>query len=55
MKRFLSKVTTKYQAVIPKEVRKIMNLKVGDYIVYEVTADETIILKKGKIKIETED
>ena len=55
MKRFISKVTTKHQAVVPKEVRKMLNLKVGDYVVYEVTADESVILKKGKVKIETED
>lgn len=40
-----SKVTTKYQATIPKEIRTKLNLKAGDYIVFEEKDDQIVISK----------
>lgn len=40
-----SKVTTKYQATIPKEIRIKLNLKAGDYVVFEEKDDEIVISK----------
>lgn len=47
-KRFVaSKLTQKYQASIPKEVRELLKLKQGDQIVYEIAEDETVTIRKG--------
>jgi len=43
-----SKLTIKFQATIPKDVRKSLKLKAGDTIVFEVIDDKTVILKKAK-------
>ena len=40
-----SKVTAKYQATIPKEIRAKLDLKAGDYLVFEDKNDEIIISK----------
>lgn len=55
MKQYPTKITTKFQAVIPKEVRNLLDLKQGDYVVYEVDEKNKVSIKKGKIKIEVED
>lgn len=54
MKQYPSKVTTKYQAVIPQEVREILGISQGDYVVFEVDDYKKVSVKKGKIKIEVE-
>jgi antitoxin PrlF len=40
-----SKVTTKYQATIPKEIRTKLDLKAGDYVLFEDKSDEIVISK----------
>lgn len=42
------KLTSKYQATIPKEVRKKLDIKAGDSIVFQIQKDGSIILKKAK-------
>ena len=42
----LSKITTKYQASIPSEVRKILHIKAGDYLEFD-NIDGNIVLKKA--------
>lgn len=41
-----SKITQKYQATIPKEIRELLKLKQGDRIVYEVE-ENTVTLRKA--------
>ena len=48
-----SKLTSKFQVVIPKEVRETLNLKEGDYIIFEIDGKK-VEIKKGIIK-EAED
>lgn len=55
MDDFISKVSSRGQVVIPLEVRKILNLKEGDYVVFIVDESNNINLKKGKIKIVLEE
>lgn len=44
-----SKVTTKYQATIPKEIRAKLDLKAGDYVMFEERNDEIVISKVTSI------
>lgn len=39
MKTTTSKLTSKYQATIPKMVRKILQLKAGDAIAFDIEED----------------
>ncbi|MFH1832502.1 MAG: type II toxin-antitoxin system PrlF family antitoxin [bacterium] len=41
-----SKLTIKYQATIPKEVRSVLDVKPGDRIVFEVLPDKSVVLRK---------
>lgn len=41
-----SKLTSKYQATVPEEIRKHLHLKKGDRIVYKTFLDGTVILRK---------
>ena len=45
-----SKVTRKFQATVPKAVRKHLNLDNGDLLVFLKDHDE-ITVKKGTVKI----
>jgi len=45
-----SKVTRKFQATVPKAVRKHLSLDNGDLLVFLKTHNE-IILKKGAVKV----
>ena len=45
--RYSSRLTSKFQATIPKEVRKQLKLESGDQIVYEVLQDGTVIVRKS--------
>ena len=51
--RFSSKcsarLTSKYQATVPREIRKRLHLKSGDEIVYELLEDGTVILRKNTL------
>lgn len=46
-----SKLSSKFQVTVPKSVRKILGLDAGDLIVF-VTNHDTILVKKGEVKIE---
>ena len=43
-----SKVTEKYQATIPQEVRKLLRLKAGDSIAFQITNNGLVLLQKSK-------
>ena len=43
-----SKLTSKNQATIPKEIREKLNLKPGDRITFEVSINNQIIIRKAK-------
>ena len=47
----ISKVTIKYQASIPKEVRDKLNIKAGDFIEFDIEGDK-VILKKANSNID---
>ena len=43
-----SKLTSKNQATIPKEIRDILNVKSGDRILFEVVEDgEEVVIRKA--------
>jgi len=45
-----SRLTSKFQATIPKAVRDFMRLDKGDLLVFVINKNE-VVLKKGEIKI----
>lgn len=45
--RATSKLTTKYQATIPKAVREALNLERGDSVVFEVSDDGVVTLARA--------
>ena len=42
----ISKITSKFQATIPKEVREMLGVKAGDCIVFEVMTNGQIVVRK---------
>ncbi|MBA2368081.1 MAG: type II toxin-antitoxin system PrlF family antitoxin [Candidatus Protochlamydia sp.] len=44
----ISKLTSKYQATVPKKVRQALNLKSEDQIIYEILDNNTVYLRKAK-------
>jgi AbrB family looped-hinge helix DNA binding protein len=44
--KYAARLTSKYQATVPKEIRKHLHLKSGDQIVYELLSDDTVIVRK---------
>lgn len=44
----LSKITSKYQATIPKEIREKLELSSGDTIAFQIMESGTVILRKSK-------
>jgi len=42
-----SKLTSKYQATIPKEIRKLLKLKAGDNIIFELTDDGVVVVRRA--------
>lgn len=42
-----SKLTSKFQTTIPQEVRSVLDLKAGDHILFEVTAEKQVKIKKA--------
>jgi len=42
-----SKLTSKFQTTIPQEIRKLLGLKAGDRLIFEVTEDNNVQLKKA--------
>ena len=47
--KYFVKLTSKYQATIPKEIRKHLNLERGDEILYEVLPDNTVVIRKSSL------
>jgi antitoxin PrlF len=45
-KRYTAKLTEKYEAIIPTEVRRHLHLKKKDQIVYELLEDGTAVIRK---------
>jgi len=44
--RYASRLTSKYQATVPKEIRRHLHLESGDQIVYELLPDQTVVIRK---------
>lgn len=42
-----SKLTSKFQATIPQDIRAILDLKAGDQIIFEITKNKQVHLKKA--------
>ena len=42
-----SKLTSKFQTTIPQDIRSTLNLKAGDRIIFEITRDKQVIIKKA--------
>ena len=45
-----SKVTAKYQATIPKEIRAKLDLHAGDYLLFEDKNDQIVISKAKNVE-----
>jgi antitoxin PrlF len=44
--QYSAKLTSKYQATVPKEIRKHLHLEKGDEIFYELLPDDTVTVRK---------
>jgi antitoxin PrlF len=42
-----SKLTSKFQTTIPQKIRKFLGSKVGDQIIFEITKNKHVHLKKA--------
>lgn len=42
-----AKVTSKYQATVPQDVRNALGIKAGDTIIFEVGDDNKVIVRKA--------
>jgi AbrB family looped-hinge helix DNA binding protein len=47
-----SRLTKKYQATLPVQVRKILQLKAGDKVAFEIENDTVVIRKVEPLEIE---
>ncbi len=45
--RYSSRLTSKHQATVPKEIRAQLKLESGDEIVYELLEDGTVVVRKS--------
>ena len=52
MKTATSKLTTKYQATVPKVIRKKLNLNTGDFVAFDIDGDAIRLRKAKSIDIE---
>ena len=52
MQTSISKLTSKYQATVPKAVRKKLNLNAGDIIAFEIDNDTIKLRKASPIDID---
>jgi len=52
MQTAISKLTKKYQATVPKVVRKKLNLNAGDSIAFEIDSDIIKLRKASPIHVE---
>ena len=41
-----SVLSSKGQVTIPKEVRELLRLKPGDFVIYEIGGDDTVTLRR---------
>ncbi len=48
MDLLITRLTSKNQTTIPKEVREVLHLHPKDRIVYEISKDNTVIIRKAK-------
>lgn len=46
-----SKLTTKYQATVPTSVRKVLQLKAGDVLGFEINGDEVKLRRATPIDL----
>jgi antitoxin PrlF len=46
-----SKVTSKFQATIPKDIRKLLKIKAGDRIIFECTNNEIRVRKQKPLDV----
>jgi AbrB family looped-hinge helix DNA binding protein len=44
--RYVSRLTSKYQATIPKEIREHLHIESGDQIIYELLPDLTVVIRR---------
>lgn len=44
--RYSAKLTSKYQATIPKKIRQCLHLESGDEILFELLPDNTVVIRK---------
>ncbi len=51
MQTAISKLTKKYQATVPKAVRKKLNLNAGDIIAFEIDSDIIKLRKANPIDV----
>lgn len=47
-----SKLTTKYQATVPAPVRRILHLKAGDAIAFDIQGEEVRVRKARPVDLE---
>ena len=52
MKLSKSKLTSKYQATIPQEVRELLLLKKGDEVAFEIEGGQVVIRKATPLDVE---
>ncbi len=52
MQKATSRLTTKYQATVPKPVRKKLNLNAGDIIAFEIDGDIIKLRKATPIDVD---
>ena len=45
-----SRLSSKFQVTVPRDIRNILELKAGDLLVF-VEDDDEILLRRGKVKI----
>ena len=42
-----SKLTSKFQATIPQEIRSLLHLKAGDRIIFEIKKNQAVLIRKA--------
>jgi AbrB family looped-hinge helix DNA binding protein len=47
-----SKITSKYQATVPKEVREFLGLSAGDGLQWEIEDDHVVVKKLSHLDLE---
>ena len=47
-----SRLTQKFQATVPKEIRRLLELKAGDSIVFEVDGNRVLVRRANHIDLQ---